>query len=341
MTELAIHRWLSKIDIEPVLTHGATMYWWRDEKVLHINDVFDDVILKFGLSLHPDAKLVISDTYTRYQNSNSIPVHCVPMASAGVVPGLEAEAMKLESDYTTRYCCNFLINKERLNRFYLIKLWQHFVLDRSGIYTYSGIGRDLNGAWCKGYLQDLAHSQSPVDLAYMQQPLDIATQWFETGSTSNGAAWNAGVGDMICSSAVSLITETSFGLEHNTVFTEKTFWSALGLTFPIWIGNSQQANFYQRMGFDIFSDIIDHSYQYQHTLYDRCWRAIHDNLELLTNLDLAKNLRGKYMHRLRHNQNLVMNNDVLTWCRQRIQELPESFAPQWTNFMRENYTPYL
>ena len=359
MSELAIQRWLSKVDLEPVFTYGAMIFWWRDEEIIQINDVFDDDNLAQALAMHPTAKFVISDTYTQFVSQQPTPVHCVPLASAGVMPGLLAEGFEPVDEADTQYCFNFVINKKRLNRFYLLKILEHFDLMHRCNYTYSGAGTELNDEpWCKNYQHDLELAAVGQALDIVSRPVEVTAKWFSAGNPfyhhdptdnklmwiqdngGNGAAWNAGLGRMIAHSAVSLITE-SLGVERATVLTEKTFYSALALTFPIWIGGYQQAKLYQYMGFDIFEDVIDHSYQNHTSLFDRCYHAVNDNIKLLSDLDLAKNLRNKYRHRLRMNQQLAMNNQPLLYCRKVLTNLPGWFTPTWQQFMRENFTPYL
>jgi hypothetical protein len=44
------------------------------------------------------------------------------------------------------------------------------------------------------------------------------------------------------------------------------------------------------MGMDMFDDIIDHSYDNIADPADRLYRAVHDNMDLLTNLEKTKEL---------------------------------------------------
>ena len=80
-------------------------------------------------------------------------------------------------------------------------------------------------------------------------------------------------------SAVALISESA-DFQKASVFTEKTLYALMALNFPLFIGGYGHADQLTRMGFDVFDDIIDHSYQYKETLFERCYYAFYNNLEL-------------------------------------------------------------
>jgi hypothetical protein len=64
------------------------------------------------------------------------------------------------------------------------------------------------------------------------------------------------------------------------------------------------------MGFDIFDDVIDHSYQACPTLVERCYRAFHDNLDILSNLESAQKTRQQLMPRLQQNKELLLLGQI-------------------------------
>jgi hypothetical protein len=77
------------------------------------------------------------------------------------------------------------------------------------------------------------------------------------------------------------------------------------------------------LGFDVFDDIIDHSYQYMPDPLDRCYYAVKLNLELLQNFDLARSLIEKNQLRLEHNLNLLKENVFLTDCIDKVKKYPD------------------
>jgi hypothetical protein len=55
------------------------------------------------------------------------------------------------------------------------------------------------------------------------------------------------------------------------------------------------------MGFDVFNDVIDHSYQYHSSLIDRWYWAVELNRRILQDLDYARYCRQRADSRLRLN----------------------------------------
>jgi hypothetical protein len=121
--------------------------------------------------------------------------------------------------------------------------------------------------------------------------------------------WNNGLGRLMSDTVVSLISE-SIADQQCANFTEKTAFAIIACTFPIWIGGYNMASCWQDIGFDIFDDIIDHSYQNKHTLLERCFYAFELNKKILVDLDLARKIRNDNMHRLEKNRQLFFDGAV-------------------------------
>jgi hypothetical protein len=222
-------------------------------------------------------------------------------------------------EFGTSRCFNFVINNSSVSRFLLIKLVEFYKLN-SYLYTWSGSGRVT--------LFDFESTRAPANLLeFLQKPIKMPA-CFET---DNGAVdlsqdayalmhvncvkevsgtwlnnWDKYIGHKMSSTAVSLISETD--KQFDTInFTEKTFFSLLSLTFPIWIGGKHQAQQWADLGFDIYDDVIDHSYQHADTLLDRATIAFESNKRLLQDIDWAKALRNKHLSRLIYNRSNMFN----------------------------------
>ncbi len=148
-----------------------------------------------------------------------------------------------------------------------------------------------------------------------------AQMWVENYG-GNSWTWRNGLNKMFLSSAISLITE-SLKFEKTATFTEKTIYSVLGLTFPIWVGGYNQATEWKNIGFDVFDDIIDHSYQSYDTLIERCYYAFANNLDLLSNKDKSAKLRLLCKDRLLKNRNLLLNNQLEIVVNNKISTYPQ------------------
>jgi hypothetical protein len=92
---------------------------------------------------------------------------------------------------------------------------------------------------------------------------------------------------MFENSFVEIISETLF--YENTVFlTEKTYHSLLGGNIPIWNSTQGTVDFVRNLGFDVFDDIIDHSYSNEENIVDRVYKSIYNNKKILEDSNFAK-----------------------------------------------------
>lgn len=311
-----------------------------DENVLHIYDVFDQKKFNF-LTKYSTPKYIVVDHYT---NINfRLPIYCAPMWLANQIENFKCES---QLEITNHNTFNFMINKKLLHRSLCIRLIEMFELTDYD-YTWSGIGRFSDMSDILDELNQLG-TNSPLtkeQQAFILGPIEIESKFFNKYEESNNDssppmrynlnrdgnysyadihyAWEQFLKNMFASSAVSLITESHGSMDlESAAFTEKTAFAVLGLNFPIWIGGHNQAEEWKKLGFDVFDDVIDHSYQSRSTLVERCYYAIADNLKILSNRDFAHELRFKYLDRLNANRELLLNKHLTKQCRKIISSWP-------------------
>ena len=184
---------------------------------------------------------------------------------------------------------NFIINKARLHRVWLIKLIDQLKLTN--------------------FLHSLCWQQSPVSsisITDYRLGNEIKMgQGVKNGNYPNALTYRELLKTCVFEpTAVSLITEPAY-YERETIVTEKTIMAIYGGTVPIWVGGWRIPDYMQSQGFDIFNDVVDHSYQSLADPEQRCYRAIIDNIHLLhhpVEVDRA---------RLQHNLDLVKSNPWL------------------------------
>jgi hypothetical protein len=99
---------------------------------------------------------------------------------------------------------------------------------------------------------------------------------------------------------VEIITETSY-TETAYLLTEKTLNSIYGCNFPILLCGCGSVALLREIGFDMFDDIIDHSYDTIKDPINRLYTAITSNLDLLTNNEKTKDLWKTNKHRFLQN----------------------------------------
>lgn len=123
---------------------------------------------------------------------------------------------------------------------------------------------------------------------------------------------------------VSVITEPVW-YERETIVTEKTIMAIWGGTMPVWFGGWAIPDYMKSLGFDVFDDIVDHSYQRLQDPQERCRQAI------LRNIDLLKQPVCPDPARLSHNLALLQSNLWLTQVNSLIKTYPDlrKVVPAW------------
>jgi hypothetical protein len=298
-----------------------------DSYIFHIFDVFPESFLDELFSQKGKPGSIISDGVLYHHhltNSEDINYYGIPLWLAREVTQWN------QSDFNddipaSKGCFNVMMNRKQLSRFICLKLIEMFLDIKKSRYTWSGSGREFD---CQLIVDEMNHlgDNSPIAVnqkAELLSPVKIKEHFIKDPKLekvyashdgqgrinygTNRASWDI-LKNVFTDTVVSLIVETVPENEKMCVFTEKTFFSVFGLNFPIWIGGYKQAEFWKKMGFDVFDDVIDHSYQDYDTLIERCVYAIKFNLDILTNINLAAELRIKYHDRLLENRNRLFGN---------------------------------
>jgi hypothetical protein len=76
-----------------------------------------------------------------------------------------------------------------------------------------------------------------------------------------------------------------------------------GGTIPIWVGGWRYADAMKELGFDVFDDIVDHSYQFLEDPIERTDKSIELNLDLLSSFTMTPQI----LERLQHNLDLMLD----------------------------------
>lgn len=275
-------------------------------------------------------RFLAMDHWTLFETDYKL--YCSPIWLADQVEKIELLSYDNVDVLTTDYAFNFVINKKQINRFLCIKFVEMFGL-KNFVYTWSGAGRNF----------DLVKVIKEIEHLGINNPLTVEQKFIllqaiklnekfigdnkinsgDIGVTINDSnwPWYNGLREIYSSSAISLITE-SVQFEKGALFTEKSLYPLLGLTMPIWVGGYQQASEWKNLGFDIFDDVIDHSYENYDTLIERCYYAFFNNLDLLNDFDKLKKIRQLMLPRLKNNYKLVQNKHLARLVKQQIMQWP-------------------
>jgi hypothetical protein len=316
------------------------------DSVVWVNDVFSKDELDNMLHGQQPA-YVVNDHFVTTELLN-YQVYCAPFYLANSANFI-VKNLPEKQEYQTQYTFNFMINKKQINRFLCMKLVELFGLTNYN-YTWSGVDSRFDMTDILNELNYLGSSSplTPEQVSFLLSNITIPARFINQIDENNNNSylkfsntsdsWNGGLNNIFASSAVSLITE-SLSFQKSIVFTEKTAYALLGKTFPIWIGGGiNQAQKFEQMGFDVFHDVIDHSYQFYDTLIERCYYAFERNLDILTNYEYSCKIRESMMHRLDLNQQLLKNKQVDIFCKQQIsqwpRELQQAISEELINWLK-------
>lgn len=215
---------------------------------------------------------------------------------------LEFERQQIKPDWTRKtHAFNFMINKPRNHRMLLLGYIDEFGLTN--------------------YRHSLCWDQSPVGSVavtdYRIGNETVMQRGFRNGSYPNAMTYQLLLQKNVFEpTAVSLITEPAY-YERETIITEKTVMAIYAGTVPIWIGGWRIADYMTSMGFDVFDDLVNHSYQRLADPRDRCRQAMVDNLHLL------KDLVKVEVARLQHNLDVLRTNPWLSRVNSLIETCPD------------------
>jgi hypothetical protein len=263
-------------------------------------------------------------------NINDLEIYSVPLR--GLAFSFEKfeklNPSELLTTPDTKFCFNFFVNENlNVNKYTLIKLVEHFKFD---CFDYV-LNTDKKLCNVRTLLDQLPHVQDAELLKEFRhkilKPITLDIKHNKNYS-ANGIpcivnAWTDNLEQLFDQSAVSLISEPQGDLTAS-IFTEKTIFAIMGLTFPIFVGGVGNAEYLKQVGLDTFDDIIDHSYQFLPTLVERCYYAFKNNMNILTDLNLAKNLRAKNLTRLLKNRELLYDQILIEHVYQVVDTWPET-----------------
>jgi len=211
---------------------------------------------------------------------------CIPFFCATTVKEFQKENIVLNWTNKTK-TFNFMINKLRPHRKKLLKLVEELNLTN---YTYSL-------PWRENPFTSL-----PVT-NYMIGTEKQMPQGIRSGSIRNSQNYKQLLQKTVFEpSCISLITEPTY-IEKESLISEKTIMAIYGGTVPIWVGGWRCADSMRMLGFDVFDDLVDHSYQSLEDPLRRVEKSIELNLDLLSSFTMTPQI----LLRLQHNLDLMLN----------------------------------
>jgi hypothetical protein len=201
----------------------------------------------------------------------------------------------VKKDLSSPYTYLSLNRHDRNHRLHLISLLLGLEIDNAGLiscmfknqggaidtdrWQFTDVQQDIKSTMQKGY-DKISTYEFPIQDSY---------EIYGSTPNDNVSNFNRNLRSYYEKTYVDFIAETSY-TEQCFNLTEKTANAILGCSYPIWISSKGTVDFLRSTGFDVFDDIVNHSYDAIDNPIDRLHRAVTDNLELLTNRERTQRL---------------------------------------------------
>lgn len=287
---------------------------WFDTKPLHVY-YFENLFQKFS-----NTKFLLFtslENLTYYLQAPNL-VGIIPWG--GDLTNQHCSYKKLEPVFDKNFnsTTNFIsLNRgNRHHRTVLISLLHYFKINRNGIITclyqeqLPETIQDIN--WrLNDQIKNLIDvglklaklNKSSNYLTNFQEDVNIYKNYIENDNVAN---FENVLRNRYRNSFVEIISETSM-TEQCFNLTEKTLNSIYGCNFPIFNSSTGTVQFLRDSGLDVFDDIIDHSYDLIENPAERIFKAVNDNLELLSSSKI-KNIWNQNKPRFSKNVDFVKND---------------------------------
>ena len=200
---------------------------------------------------------------------------------------------------------NFSINKPRIHRKFLLE-----EIERLGLTSYR---------------HSLPWKHNPINSIKVTDlkfgPETVEEFGIKNGNFKNAETYAKLLRPKFQDTCISIITEPCF-YERESIITEKTLMALMGGTIPIWFGGWKNAQSLAKLGFDVFDDIVNHSYETLEDPYERCTQSLERNLHLF-DLEKMTKIIADNQHRLQYNRDMLMSNPFLQECFAQVRKSPE------------------
>lgn len=201
----------------------------------------------------------------------------------------------------------------RNHRTYLVSLLYGLGLDQYTNISYLGAmstnSTELRHLLNYDFSSDPNHNlvQQGFD-QFLKHPKDFDSEEIYSKTTANDNIYNFNMSlrEKYKRSFLEFVTETNYN-ERSFNVTEKLSHSVFGYNIPIIVSSPRYVEFLRSAGFDVFDDIVDHSYDLDTDKVSRLYNLVVDNLELITTSKLIE-MFEQNKPRLERNCDVLLNH---------------------------------
>jgi hypothetical protein len=300
----------------------------------HYNEELHEFPVKRLLenSIDPHAHTIVFDHVLQHDDMlKDYNLVCLPLLMATYTNQFIQQQIVPDWTHKNR-TFNFMINKIRFHRTFMLMLLEMFDL-RDCEYTLCWKHTNVNTSAMIKETDNIAYQKIILSTNISTQPRQylfgterLLDQGLQYGSITNPQVYQRFLQQAVFEpTCISLITEPVF-FERETIITEKTIMAIYGGTIPVWVGGWRIADYMRDQGFDVFDDMVDHSYQDMPDPWDRCYYAIERNVHLLKDFDTVQKFLYNNKHRLQANLDLLETNTFVNICRKKIDNISDDLV---------------
>jgi len=198
-------------------------------------------------------------------------------------------------------CLNGVVRKSRVELFNKLRTTANF---NKMIFSLGAVGQTYNDYILRSN-PDLSFEcvkQFYAEFSTGYRSHDIVNDNYVPGALSDtGSVMHPAYKDTV----LNIVTETS--VEHANIFTEKTWKPIYAKQFFMQFNRPHAVEHLRRLGYDVFDDIIDHSYDLAEDYYTRLDLLVKEVDRLLSDTDSLFVNYEKSSLRLEHNFELLVN----------------------------------
>jgi hypothetical protein len=306
------YRYNGEILTTPEIIYIIDHHYNEDDQCFHVKTLLENS------ACDPMQHVLVLNHVNHEDQLQQYQCLCLPIFMATEASEFARQNIKI--NWANKTCTfNFMINKPRLHREFLLMLIDYFKLDNYS-HTLAWQQINFNRTSLKKYTNNLLYrgiiestNISIVQTDYRFGSEEVLSQGIKNGNFKNAETYQHLLQKSVFEpSCISLITEPAF-FQKETIHTEKTIMAMYGGTIPIWVGGWRIADWMSGQGFEVFDDVVDHSYQQLSDPRERVQQAIRLNIDLLQAPDPG--FLKKYRDRLWHNYLLIHSNPFRDQCR--------------------------
>lgn len=247
---------------------------------------------------HPDTKFIFLCQVENAQSELTHPrVQVVRFGTGMCREDLTYQNLKPEFEKNFASNKNFIC-LNRSPRQHRINLVSYLV--GLGLENHGTISFDKKHAWAPSWLERVSWNLTEPQIETVKpvlmqgydklKTLDLTNSLHEVDSAhalDNAKNFNVYLRSLYQDHFVEIIPETQFNVPFFGA-SEKFKNSVYGCSFPIVVGGYGLVEFLRDLGFDMFDDVVDHSYDHIRDPLDRLCATVNLNKQLLTDNDFVK-----------------------------------------------------